>query len=127
MGDRPARIVNYARLREIIEPRATELLELIKAEIEPIDRENQLGAGVVLTGGGAKLGGFVALAEGILELPVRVGHPMNMESSEEVLPDPSYATVVGLVTYGKRMRLLQDRQNKGLMGKLWGVLRGPGN
>jgi len=127
VGERPARIVNYARLREIIEPRAVELLELIKAEIEQVDQEKQLGTGVVLTGGGAKLGGFVTLAEGVLEMPVRVGHPMNMESSDEVLPDPSYATVVGLVAYGKRMRLLQDRQNKGLMGKLWGVLRGPAN
>jgi cell division protein FtsA len=73
------------------------------------------------------LGGFAALAEHVLRLPVRVGYPMNMEGSAEVLPDPSYATVVGLVAYGKRMRLLQDRQNKGLMGKLWGALRGPGN
>ncbi len=127
VGERPARIVNYARLREIIEPRATELLELIKTEVDQVDRESQLGAGAVLTGGGAKLGGLVALAEQVLGLPVRVGYPMNMESSEEVLPDPSYATVVGLVAYGKRMRLLQDRQNKGLMNKLWGKLRGPDN
>lgn len=127
VGERPARIVNYGRLREIIEPRATELLELIKMEIGQVDQEIQLGAGVILTGGGAKLGGFAALAEQVLGLPVRVGHPMNMESSDEVLPDPSYATVVGLVAYGKKMRLLQDHQNKGLMGKLWGVLRGPGN
>jgi len=125
VGERPARIVNYARLREIIEPRATELLELIKAEVDQVDRESQLGAGVVLTGGGAKLGGLVPLAEQVLGLPVRVGYPMNMESSEQVLPDPSYATVVGLVAYGKRMRLLQDRQNKGLMDRLWGKLRGP--
>ncbi len=127
VGERPARIVNYARLREIIEPRAIELLELIKAEVDPVDRENQLGAGIVLAGGGAKLGGLTVLAEQVLGLPVRVGYPVNMESSEEVLPDPSYATVVGLVAYGKRMRLLQDRQNKGLMEKLWGKLRGPGN
>ena len=127
VGDRPARIVNYARLREIIEPRAIELLELIKAEIDPVDQENQLGAGIVVTGGGAKLGGFVALAEHVLGLPVRVGYPLNMESSDEALPDPSYSTVAGLVAYGKRLRLMQDHQNKGLMGKLWGVLRGPGN
>ncbi|MEJ2008771.1 MAG: cell division protein FtsA [Acidobacteriota bacterium] len=125
VGERPARIVNYARLREIIEPRAAELLELIKVEIDQVDREKQLGAGVVLVGGGAKLGGLVPLAEQILGLPIRVGYPMNMESSEQVLPDPTYATVVGLVAYGKRMRLLQDRQNKGLMNKLWGKLRGP--
>lgn len=127
VGDRPARIVNYARLREIIEPRASELLEIIKAEVDHVDRESQLGAGAVLTGGGAKLGGLLPLAEHVLGVPVRIGYPMNMESSEEVLPDPSYATVVGLVAYGKRMQLMQDRQSKGLMDKLWGKLRGPGS
>jgi len=127
VGERPARIVSYARLREIIEPRATELLELIQIELNRADRETQLGAGLVLTGGGAKLGGLVAAAEQLLGLPVRVGYPMNMEGSGEVLPDPSYATVVGLVAYGKRMQLLRDQRNKGLMGKLWGALRGPGN
>lgn len=127
VGERPARLVNYSRLREIIEPRATELLELIKAEIDHVDQENRLGAGVVFTGGGSKLGGFPELAEQVLDLAVRVGHPMNMESADEVLPDPSYATLVGLVAYGKRMRLMQERQNKGLMNKLWGKLRGPGN
>ncbi|HUZ45779.1 MAG TPA: cell division protein FtsA [Terriglobia bacterium] len=127
VGERPARIVSYGRLREIIEPRATELLELIKAELDCVDRESQLGAGVVLTGGGAKLGGLVPAAEQVLGLPVRVGLPMSMEGSAEVLPDPSYATVVGLVVYGKKMQLLRDQRNKGLMGKLWGALRGPGN
>ena len=127
VGERPARIVSYARLREIIEPRATELLELIKAEMDRANLENQLGAGVVLTGGGAKLGGLAAAAEQFLGLAVRVGCPMNMEDTGEVLPDPSYATVVGLVAYGKRMQLLRDQRNRGFMGKLWGALRGPNN
>jgi cell division protein FtsA len=127
VGERPARIVSYARLREIIEPRATELLELIKAELDSADPESQLGAGLVLTGGGAKLGGLAAAAEQVLGLPVRIGCPMHMEGSGEVLPDPSYATVVGLVAYGKRNQLLRDQRNKGLVEKLWGALRGPGN
>lgn len=127
VGERPARIVSYGRLREIIEPRATELLELIKAVLDQVDRESPLGAGVVLTGGGAKLGGLVPAAEQVLGLPVRVGCPMNMEGSSEVLPDPSYATVVGLVAYGKKMQLMRDQRNQGWMGKLWGALSGSGS
>ncbi len=127
VGERPARIVSYGRLREIIEPRATELLELIKADLDRFDRESPLGAGVVLTGGGAKLGGLVQAAEQVLGLPVRVGCPMNMEGSSEVLPDPSYATVVGLVAYGKKMQLMRDQRNQGWMGKLWGALSGSGS
>ena len=127
VGERPARIVSYSKLREIIEPRASELLELIKAELERADLLDQLGQGLVFTGGGARLGGLAEMAEQMLNLPVRIGCPAGLESPGEILPDPAYATVVGLVAYGKRMRLLRDQRSKGLMGKLWGALRGPGS
>ena len=58
VGERPSRVVTYSTLSEIIEPRAMELVELIQAEIGRSGCEKQLGAGMVLTGGGAKLGGF---------------------------------------------------------------------
>jgi hypothetical protein len=42
----------------------------------------------------------------------------------EVLPDPAYATVVGLVAYGHRLRLLRDTQDSGWLGNLWKTMRG---
>ncbi len=42
----------------------------------------------------------------------------------EILPDPAFATVVGLIAYGNRLRLLRDSEDKGWTGKLWSVLRG---
>src|SRR5208337_3494043 len=96
VGERPSRVVSYAMLTEIIEPRASELLELIRAEIGRSGCEKQLGAGVVLTGGGAKLGGLVALAEPTFGMPVRVAIPSGLEAMGETLPDPAFATVVGL-------------------------------
>ncbi len=125
VGERPARVVSYAKLNEIIEPRALELLELIGAELRRSGYLDQLGAGMVLTGGGARLGGFARLAELTLCLPVRVARPLGLEKTRVDLADPAYCTLVGLVAYGKRMRLLRDSRNKGLVGKLWGALRGP--
>jgi cell division protein FtsA len=125
VGERPSRLVNYAKLNEIIEPRTMELLELIETELERSGYSEQLGAGLVLTGGGAKLGGFATLTELTLGLPVRVARPIGLEKTGEALADPAYCTVVGLVAYGKRMRLLRDSRSKGLVGKLWGALRGP--
>jgi cell division protein FtsA len=124
VGERPARMVNYATLSEIIEPRAVELLELLQAELARAGFEHQRGAGVVLTGGGAKLGGLAALAEQVWELPVRVGLPMGLRKMGEILPDPAFTTVVGLVAYGNRMRLLRDAREKGLLRRFWGALRG---
>jgi cell division protein FtsA len=123
VGERPSRVVTYSTLSEIIEPRATELVELIQAEIGRSGCEKQLGAGVVLTGGGAKLGGLVALAEPIFGMPVRVGIPDGLEAMGETLPDPAFATVVGLAIYGHHQRLLRDaKEPTGFLGKLWNKL-----
>ncbi len=124
VGDRPARVVTYSTLSEIIEPRAVELLELIQAEIARSGFERQLGAGLVLTGGGAKLGGLATLTEQMLRMPVRVGVPAGLEKMGEILPDPAFSTLVGLVLHGNRMRLLRDTREKGLLDKVLGAFRG---
>jgi cell division protein FtsA len=124
VGERPTRVVSYAKLSEIIEPRAVELLELIQAELVRSGLEKQLGAGVVLAGGGAKLGGLAALAEQTWGLPVRLGRPVGIEKTTDQLSDPAYATVVGLAIYGHHLRLLRGSQNTSLSAKLWGLLRG---
>ena len=127
VGDRPSRVVSYAMLSEVIEPRAVELMELIRAEIGRSGCEKQLGAGVVLTGGGAKLGGLAGLAEQTLGMPVRAGVPFGLEHMGETLPDPAFATAVGLVVHGNRRRLLRDsRASAGWFGTLWKSLRGKG-
>jgi cell division protein FtsA len=125
-GERPARVVSYVLLSEIIQPRALELLELVHKELERSGHLNQLGAGLVLVGGGAKQGGLVPLAEQTLGLPVRLGSSTALENMGEDLGGPEYATLVGLVVYGNRRRLLQDSQETGLMAKLWQALRGKG-
>jgi cell division protein FtsA len=123
VGERPSRVVTYATLSEIIEPRATELVELIQAEIRRSGCEKELGGGVVLVGGGARLGGLVALAEPILGMPVRVASPSGLEEMGETLPHPAFATAVGLAIYGYRQRLLRGvKEPTGLFGKLWSKL-----
>ena len=123
VGERPSRVASYAILSEIIEPRASELVELIRVEIGRSGCEKQLGAGVVLTGGAAKLGGLAALAESLFAMPVRVATPTGLEAMGETLPDPAFSTVVGLVIHGYRVRLLQDaKEPSGFLGKLWNKL-----
>lgn len=125
VGDRPFRVVNYAMLSEVLEPRAVELLELIQSEIGRSGCEKQLGAGVVLTGGGSKLGRLATLAEQTLGMAVRSSLPFQLENMGDVLPDPAFSTVVGLAMHGNRLRLLRDsREPAGLLGKLWKSVRG---
>jgi cell division protein FtsA len=124
VGERPSRVVTYATLSEIIEPRAQELLDLIRAELVRSGCETQLGAGIVLAGGGAKLGGLAPMAEAAFAMPVRLAIPTGIESMGDVLPDPAYATVVGLVIHGYRSRLLRDaKEPTGFFGRLWNKLK----
>ncbi|MGH7868391.1 MAG: cell division protein FtsA, partial [Candidatus Dormibacteraceae bacterium] len=127
VGDRPARMIDYNKLDEIIEPRALELLELVQMELGRSGLERQLGAGVVFTGGGSKLGRLMALAERTLELPARQGQPGGLEKLGENLLDPAFATVAGLVIHGYRLRHLQSGRETSLTGKLLGIFRGKGD
>ena len=126
VGERPAREVSCDKLQEIIQFRTLELLELIQDELERSGYIRQLGAGLILAGGGAMQGGLVQLTEQTLGLPVRLGRCTGLENMGEDLAGPEYATLVGLVVYGNRRRLLRDVKETGLVAKMWRALRGKG-
>ncbi|MGB5443122.1 MAG: cell division protein FtsA, partial [Gammaproteobacteria bacterium] len=75
VGDRPPRKLARHTLAEVVEPRYEELLGLIQAELQRSGFEDRVAAGIVLTGGSAKIEGLVELAEEIFHMPVRLGVP----------------------------------------------------
>ena len=116
MGSRQPRTIAQTVLTDIIQPRAEEIVHLVRNEIRSAGFEQQVGAGVVLTGGGSMLKGFIELAEDILDMPVRRGqtpHPQNngtraLTPGMPQLMEPEFATVTGLVLYGDRRRKTHD-------------------
>jgi cell division protein FtsA len=124
VGERPSRVASYSMLSEIIEPRASELIEHLHAELSRAGCLKQLGSGLVLTGGGAKLGGLAPLAEQGLGVPVRLGVPQGLEKMGEILADATFSAAVGLIIHGNRLLLMRGPGDKGIMGKIWGALRG---
>jgi cell division protein FtsA len=94
------RKIPRSQLFEIIQPRAGELLDLIRAELMASSGYEVASAGVVLTGGGALLKGLDRMAERSLGLPVRIGFPRGVRGSSEIINNPIYATGAGLVLYG---------------------------
>ena len=101
VGGRPARVMSRHTLAEVIEPRYQELFELVHDEIRASGLEEQIAAGLVLTGGTAKMEGAVEFAEELFQMPVRVGKPINVKGLSEYVDDAGFATVVGLLQYGK--------------------------
>jgi len=109
VGGRPARSMSRHTLAEVVEPRYQELFELVLEEIRASGLEEQIAAGVVLTGGTAKMEGAVEFAEDIFQMPVRLGHPAHITGLKEYVQDPAYASVVGLLLYGKDVRAQQKK------------------
>jgi len=109
VGGRPARSMSRHTLAEVVEPRYQELFELVLEEIRSSGLEEQIAAGVVLSGGTGKMEGAVEFAEDIFQMPVRVGQPMHVTGLKEYVQDPAYASVVGLLLYGKDARTQQKK------------------
>ena len=59
-----------------------------------------MAAGIVITGGSAKMEGAVELAEEVFHMPVRLGAPQYVDGLLEVVRNPIHATGVGLLLYG---------------------------
>ncbi|MEK7655766.1 MAG: cell division protein FtsA [Patescibacteria group bacterium] len=99
-GADQSEIVSIQYISEIIEARVEELLEKVEDELKKIDRSGMLPAGIVFTGGGAKLSGLIHVAKRILQLPAFVGQAQVQSSLPELAHDPAYSTAVGLVQWG---------------------------
>ena len=102
MGDRPPRRLERQTLANVIEPRYEELFGLVHAELKRSGYENMIAAGVVLTGGGARMEGATELAEEVFSMPVRLGVPQYVAGLVEVVRNPIYATSVGLLVHGRK-------------------------
>jgi len=124
VGDRPPRTIFARMVADITEPRAQELLMLIRDELRRAGLESQIPAGLVLTGGGAHLRGLAELAERLFNLPVRVAVPRGLGEMSDQVSQPEYATAVGLVLYGARTRRVAGARPTGFMGKLKSMFAG---
>lgn len=101
VGDRPARRLARQTLAEIVEPRYEELFGLIREELRRSGFEEVIAAGIVLTGGSAKMEGAIELAEEIFHVPVRLGMPTGVKGLSDVITNPIYSTGVGLLLYAR--------------------------
>ncbi len=115
VGDRPARRLARQTLAEVVEPRYEELFALVRDELRRSGFEELVVAGVVLTGGSARMEGAIELAEEVFHLPVRLGLPQQVQGLVDVVRNPIYATGVGLLLYA-RDNLLPVRRARSLGG-----------
>ena len=124
VGGRPPRTIFARMLMDIIEPRAMELLALIRDDLQRAGLDGQIPAGFVLVGGGARLHGLDELVEQSFHLPVRIAEPQGLADLPEQVAQPEYATVVGLVLFGAKARRFAPQRVGNLVSKLKSMFAG---
>lgn len=113
-GSEQSELVPLRFVAEIIEARVEEIFEKAEEELKKIDREGLLPAGIILSGGGAKLPGMIDVAKRVLRLPCALGVTNVASSMPEVVNDASFSTAVGLVVWAYE----NERRDEGIAGRV---------
>ncbi len=103
--NQPPREIAVKSLANIIKARMQQILEQVDLEITNSGLRDQLIAGIVLAGGGAKLTNLKEFTEFSIGIDTRLGSPNEHIVDDdkklfEELGHPMYATGIGLVIYG---------------------------
>jgi len=112
--NRPPKEISFKNLASIIQARMEEIFDLTNYEIQKVNSQHQLIAGIVLTGGGAMMRHIQQLASFKTGLDVRIGYPNEhlAEDTAKELASPMYATGIGLVIEGIARAEFQERMEK---------------
>jgi cell division protein FtsA len=112
VGGRPPSVRPKGELVQIIQPRMTEMLQMVRDQAKKKGYLKMLGGGVVLTGGGSLIPGTLELAQEVFQLPSRIGYPVGPGGLVEEYSSPIYATGIGLVQLGAARRRTGDERGK---------------
>ena len=119
-GAQGERQIKRELLAHIIHQRMDEIFGLVNQKIAQAGYAGKLSAGVVLTGGAARIQGVAELASDVFGVGARVGSPAaNVGGLSDSVEEPRYGTVVGLALYAAQ------RMAQGIVGSAAGSRRGP--
>ena len=97
-----SREVKLSQVAEVLGARAEELFTVIKNIIEEKNLSLEITGGYVLTGGGALIKSMTELGEYLLERPTKRGYPTPFGGMTNIMQNPKFSTVLGLLIEGSR-------------------------
>lgn len=87
-------------IQTIIHARVEEILVLVKNKLKKSGIIDNMGSGIVITGGMSNLEGIKKLSEKIFDgIPITVSNPKNIKNGYMSFDDPMMSTIVGLLLY----------------------------
>jgi len=110
--------IDRRSLETIIHCRVREIFELIRDDIARNggDLIGLLGAGVVITGGTARLPGIADVASAVLDQTVQVTTARNVGGPLQTFENPQYSTAIGLTKYARLVT--RDLRPVGLLDRI---------
>ncbi len=123
-GGQGARMVRQRFLAEILEPRAREMLTMLRDNLRHGGVLEAMGAGCVFTGGGANLAGLLDNAESLLRVPARIGYPVPLSRMPAELARPEFSAAIGMLLYTHRTQVRKASEEQGLRQKLKSIFAG---
>ena len=104
----PDRVVDLGKLRMITHMRTEEILELIRQDLEKHGVGRYVHAGVVITGGAARIPKLARLAGKVFGLPARVSCASAVGGSKDATDQLEYVAGIGLVKFGSFQHKQRD-------------------
>ena len=112
VGERESRRLSRQLLASVVQPRYDEILGLAHSELRRSGLEDLVPAGIVITGGGAKIEGAVEHAEEVFGMPVRLGLPTGVTGLSDVITNPAHAAGIGFLLFGAELYLRENSRIK---------------
>jgi cell division protein FtsA len=106
------RVVPRREICEILQPRAEEMLSLVRGDLGRAGWEGQLRGGIVLTGGGAQLDGLLELTGQVFNSSVRYGVAHGLGGLVDVLGSPGWAAAAGLLRWAAAAETTPTRASR---------------
>jgi len=124
LNERPGLELSRNNLAAVVEHRYSEIFSMVYDEIRRSGFIEDIGAGIVLTGGTAKMEGTLELAEEIFQMPVRIGIPSSVRGIDSIIKNPIYSTAVGLLQYGAKNQdfieeIIEEDEEQRPKSSLW--------
>jgi len=113
------RKIPLSSFEKIIDLRLRELFSIVKADVDSKGLGRLLGAGAVLTGGGACIPEAQDIFKDVIGMHVRVGEPGGFSGAVTGLDNPRHTAILGLLKYA--VDLDSAGQGAGLTGGIMKV------
>jgi cell division protein FtsA len=113
-GEEP--LIFYPRsLARIVREGYSAIFESVLKELKKISKDKRLPAGIVLTGGGAKIPKILDLAKFKFKLNCKIGKPKGISNLEE---DPALSNLVGLVLSTLELEEEREELKTGIFSRI---------